>query len=173
MAIKHLSATLLAQVDATPIYTLGTEYCEETSAGDKKYKYIQYYGTTITTAGTYSIVVPNAESNFNPTVYSSDKVNMVVDAIGSFTGIAIGALTATNKYGFIQVEGPSHIRDSMPAGGITLGQKLISTAAGADKTAQGTGTTTHVEGIFAIASSAATGTTTNINIYLLGQGAGI
>lgn len=173
MAFKQLSATLLAEVNATKIYNLGAEYIEEGTAGasDKLFKYIEYYGTTITTAGTYSIVVPHAETALSPVKYSSDKVNMVVDAVGRYTGVAIGALTSTNKYGFIQVKGPSHIRDSMPAGGVTVGAEIASTAAGTDKTIEpvAVAATTNAVGKFGIATSAATGTTTVLNILLYGE----
>jgi len=173
MAFKQLSATLLSEVGSQKIYDLGATYIEEGTdgSGDKVYKYIEYYGTTITTAGTYSIVVPHAETALSPVLYSSDKVNMVVDAVGRYTAVAIGALTSVNKYGFIQVEGPSHIRDSMPAGGVTVGAEITSTAAGTDKTIEpvAVAATTNSTGKFGIATSAATGTTTVLNIILYGE----
>jgi hypothetical protein len=174
MSIKRLAKQSLAAVSPTQNYTLGAYYLEmEDGVGENLYKYIEYYGNTITTAGTYTIVVPHAETTMNPVKYSSDKVNMVVDAWGSFSAITIGPFTSTNKYGFVQVRGKSHARNSMPAGGITVGEKLKSSAAGTDKRLEIAGTTTYAQGVFAVALAASTGASNDPSIYLLGLGVGI
>lgn len=169
MATKYLSKQSLTTTSADKKYQLGETYCEAGDAnGEKKYKYIEYDdGTANITAGTYRVVVPvGTTHSIEPVKYTGDKTNMISSNLGGLAGISVGLFTATNKYGFIQIAGPSHIRIGAAAT-TALHTKFKATIGGADLLPEVATATTYAQGVFAVATSAGT-TSGPINVYLPG-----
>jgi hypothetical protein len=137
---KMLSVSKIHETSATQYYELGETFVVPATSSNPEavYKYIQYHvGTGTVTCTSHDLLVihggVSAATLAKLAVYTADKSDYV-PYTARYCGVSMGAFTATNKYGFIQIKGRTFL-----AAGTTNQQKhnpLTVTAAGSDKEAQ-------------------------------------
>lgn len=103
----------LTAIDTTAEFRLGSVFTHETSAGTKKYKYVQYDAATAATAGVAgeAVYYVKPATSVTGTVVTSD----VSDSDGVGAGILQSSLT-DNAYGWIQVQGIATMSIALAAG---------------------------------------------------------
>lgn len=104
----------LSANDATAQFDLGTVFTHETSAGTKKYKYVQYNAATAAIAGVageVAAIATVAVGGVSGHVVTSDYS----DSLDIGAGVLQAALT-DDYYGWIQVTGPATLTIALDSG---------------------------------------------------------
>jgi len=102
-------------VSSTPLFTPGTVAANITSAGLKKYKYVQYNSG----AGTVAAVAGNVAYYYAPSGASAGATTVVTSDLWDSAEVGAGVLQAvitSGSYGWIQITGPATITPALTAG---------------------------------------------------------
>ena len=103
----------LTAIDTTAEFRLGSVFTHETSAGTKKYKYVQYDAASAATAGVAgeAVYYVKPATSVTGTIVTSDISDS--DSVGA--GILQSSLT-DNAYGWIQVQGIATMSIALTSG---------------------------------------------------------
>lgn len=102
-------------VSSTPLFTPGTVAANITSAGLKKYKYLQYNSG----AGAVAAVAGNVAYYYAVSGTSAGQTTICTSDVTDSGGVGAGVLQAvipTGSYGWLQITGPATLTTALTAG---------------------------------------------------------